>query len=36
MHDPTTMALLSLSVVVAFALLTTLVSIRVFTRSAVR
>jgi len=36
MHDPTVMALLSLAVVAAFAALMVTVSIRVFTRAAVR
>jgi ABC-type polysaccharide/polyol phosphate export permease len=36
MHDPTVMALLSLAVVAAFAVTMTVVSIRVFTRAAVR
>jgi ABC-2 type transport system permease protein len=36
MHDPTAMAALSLGVVVAFAAVFTLISIRVFTRAAVR
>jgi ABC-type multidrug transport system permease subunit len=36
MHDPTTMAFLSLAVVAAFAVLMTVVSIRVFRRAAVQ
>ena len=36
MHDPTTMALLSLAVVAAFAAVMTVVSVRVFKRAAVR
>jgi ABC-type polysaccharide/polyol phosphate export permease len=36
MSDPTTMAALSLAVVVAFAVACTAISIRVFTRTAVR
>jgi hypothetical protein len=36
MSDPTVMALLSLGVVALFAVATTTLSVRVFTRSAVR
>jgi hypothetical protein len=36
MHSATLMAMLSLAVVAAFAVAMTLISIRVFTRSAVR
>jgi len=36
MHDPTVMALLSLAVVAAFAVAMTVISIRVFTRAAVK